>query len=337
MFPKFRKTISSVAAFPSFVHVETTNHCNAQCPMCPQKNMQRARGVMADELYQKILDECATHKDTVKRFVPYMQGEPLTDPDIFARIKVAKERGMKHVFLSTNAGLLNQERTRTLLESGLDSLRINFDGGSPASYEKMRYPLKYEDVSRNIAYLIKQKRLRRRTKPEIVLSFIETDINRGEYPLVRKQWAGRADMIVWIPAHNYSGQVAVNTPRAAYNPCIDLWHKISILVNGDAALCCLDYEGQIILGNVREKSIAELWNSPQMNEVRNGHLAGEVIPFCRKCSELYRGRSDRQLALLLRNEYDRLDPFDMLVKKVFTAMVHSRPGRPIARFLKRFY
>ncbi|MDP2278360.1 MAG: SPASM domain-containing protein, partial [Nitrospirota bacterium] len=50
--------------------------------------------------------------------------------------------------------------------------------------------------------------------------------------------------------------------------------------------CCFDYSGKYIVGDVKLERIAEVWNSPKMQELRKNHLSGIInnIELCRNCS-----------------------------------------------------
>jgi len=41
---------------PEIVQIESTNICNAKCVFCPRDEMHRKQGVMAFDLFRKIVD-----------------------------------------------------------------------------------------------------------------------------------------------------------------------------------------------------------------------------------------------------------------------------------------
>ena len=54
-----------------------------------------------------------------------------------------------------------------------------------------------------------------------------------------------------------------------------------ISVDGDMLLCCLDYDRAHKFGNIADKSIRELWYSPEAKEARR--LVGGGIPATPLC------------------------------------------------------
>jgi len=59
---------------------------------------------------------------------------------------------------------------------------------------------------------------------------------------------------------------------------------LNINWTGQGILCCNDYHGAVDLGNVRDQSLVEIWNSPAMHQYRL-HLQNKNrhLPLCDKC------------------------------------------------------
>ena len=93
---------------PSEVWIETTNRCNAACPICPHRGMRRRKGVMEYSLYTKIIDDCSTLR-SVRRIQMNLTGEPLLDKDIVRRIRYAHQKCDAKTALFTNGALLDRE------------------------------------------------------------------------------------------------------------------------------------------------------------------------------------------------------------------------------------
>ena len=68
--------------------------------------------------------------------------------------------------------------------------------------------------------------------------------------------------------------------------CPHAFGIMHILKNGDVPLCANDWEHREKLGNVREQSIREIYNSSRMLEIRELMEQGrfEEIPPCKDCS-----------------------------------------------------
>jgi len=73
--------------------------------------------------------------------------------------------------------------------------------------------------------------------------------------------------------------------------CLGLRDQIAILVDGTVVPCCLDSEGSINLGNIKDSLFSEIIISPKAEKIYNGFSERKLIEeLCRKCG--YRRRFD---------------------------------------------
>lgn len=72
-------------------------------------------------------------------------------------------------------------------------------------------------------------------------------------------------------------------------------NRIGILYDGRVTLCCGDYEGGTAIGNVRERSLVEIFESARMRQVMAGFARNRVLqPYCQRCL----GATSRTMALI---------------------------------------
>ncbi len=85
--------------------------------------------------------------------------------------------------------------------------------------------------------------------------------------------------------HNQAGMVPAQTnPRT--HACLSVL-GLTVDVYGDALLCCLDYYRKHQYGNIKDKSLEQIWTD--LNYVKVRKLIGERKPgaaLCKGCSEL---------------------------------------------------
>ncbi|HTZ18964.1 MAG TPA: radical SAM/SPASM domain-containing protein [Dissulfurispiraceae bacterium] len=66
--------------------------------------------------------------------------------------------------------------------------------------------------------------------------------------------------------------------------CFGMQDHFAVLYNGDVVLCCIDYDGNTKVGNVRESSLEEILSSTQVGEIVSGFRKMKLVhPYCRKC------------------------------------------------------
>ena len=268
--------------FPPTVRIESTNLCNARCVTCTRDIMTRDKGVMDFALYKKIIDECAGQR--VRSVHLHNFGEPLMDKGIYERIQYATDKGLK-ARMFTNLSLMNEEAAEKLVKSGLDRLKGSIDGNSRETFEQARQGLSFETVTKNIETLLQVRQRLGSWTPRIGLTYVETSENREETRGFLKRWRGKVDFIDFTSYHNWGGELGSGRHKPMGLPCPRIWQTFTILWNGDVSICCMDYDGTTVLGNVRDDSIASVFNGPVMAEIRRWHLRGEFqrIPICLGC------------------------------------------------------
>ena len=276
------------SAAPRTVNIESTSHCNAKCLTCPHPYHQRVRGIMDDDLYVKVLDECIDLG--VKKIHLQNFGEPLIDRKLPEKIKMAKDRGIETVKIISNASALTENKSRQLIEAGLDEIKVSFDGLSKDVFEKVRVGLKYEKIVANLEGLVRLRRAMGRTNPKIQLMFVAIKENEFEEKGFVERWRGVVDRVDVTRAHNWGGSDQVAGASEPKNQtgfqCMRLWQTFTVLWDGRVSICCVDYEGTEILGDLRKNTMREIWGEKRLAQIRQWHTRGEFgkVPVCANCT-----------------------------------------------------
>lgn len=291
---RIRQSVKRFSALPFRVMIENTNICNADCTFCPHKAMRRPSGVMDMALFKKIIDDCSS--SGVDYVTIYGFGEPLMDRLFFERVRYAKEKGIKRVTTNTNAFYLDEEKIDLLIKSGIDEVYVSFDAFSAATFKKIRPNLDFNKVRQNILGLLAKRAEAGSSRPQVVLSFVESPLNSKEVSLYLRYWKGRADFVSISIAHNWTGQIKDKNLQGAAlrDPCRLLWTDMFILYNGDVALCCNDYEGRVIIGNIKNRSIKDIWGGDILAKLREVHLRKNfsALGLCEKCNYNFHYKSN---------------------------------------------
>ena len=68
------------------------------------------------------------------------------------------------------------------------------------------------------------------------------------------------------------------------------FYKMYITYNGDVVSCCMDWRRQVVLGNITERGIREIWNGPEYSRFRQLHIEGQEakVDLCSACSYTFR-------------------------------------------------
>jgi sulfatase maturation enzyme AslB (radical SAM superfamily) len=246
-----------VKRLPDIVQIESTNLCNAKCVFCPRDEMHRRQGVMDMDLFTKIVDECAELGITHVRVHNY--GEPFLDKQLVEKVRYAKQRGIKEVGMISNGSLITEELAQGMIDAGLDAINISVDASGKEVFEHTRLNLDYDTVIGNIRTLARLRNASGKTHPKLILSFVRQHDSADERAFI-DEWRTVADKIHITDLHNWAGTLDARTD--VHFPCYRLWLTFTVLWDGRVSLCCADFDGRNVLGDLPAQTIAQVWKSP---------------------------------------------------------------------------
>ena len=167
-----------VPDLPAVLYIETTNRCDSLCQTCIRtfRTLEPPKDLTLAELV-RIVDQFPR----LTRVLLHGIGEPLLNPDLFRMIAYLKGRGVTVVFNSDAIGLTEKKR-RSLIESGLDELRVSMDAATLETYRAIRGVAKFDRVVENVTALTHLKRALGVGLPKISLWFTVMKKNLEELP-----------------------------------------------------------------------------------------------------------------------------------------------------------
>jgi MoaA/NifB/PqqE/SkfB family radical SAM enzyme len=263
---------------PEIVQIESTNICNAKCVFCPRDEMHRKQGVMSFELFTKIVDECVELGITHVRVHNY--GEPFIDRRLVEKVAYAKRKGIQEVGMISNGSLITEAVARGMIEAGLDAINISVDASGREVFESTRVGLNYDKVIANIERLVRIRAELGRRRPKLILSFVRQNNSADEQAFI-EHWKRIADKIHVTDLHNWAG--TLNRESDVNYPCYRPWLTFTVLWDGRVSLCCADFDGRHVLGDLNTSSIREIWNAEPYVNARRLHLESGGPDICRSC------------------------------------------------------
>lgn len=286
----FQKKISF--EFPLRFNIEPTNYCNLSCSMCPRE-LNRSFGYMDINIFQKIINESILYG---KRLIITINkdGEPLLHPELSHMVKYAKDKKAAYkINFYTNGILLTEDKSLGLIKSGLDTIHISIDAFTKETYRKIKNSQKLEVVEENVKRLVALKKKLQSKTPLVVVKIIQTPDTQSEIKPFIHKWKSIADFIEIGEYHNWDGTLNGSSQFNPKNlledtdryPCTFLWYNPVILWDGKITTCCVDYQGKGIIGDIKEESIANIWQGNILKNIRMAHLKGKynTIPLCSRC------------------------------------------------------
>jgi len=244
---------------------------------------------MSLSLFERILDEIAPMKPAVNL---HHSGEPLLHPQIHQMTTMARERGV-HVGYFTNATKLDAAARQQILDQPPNWIGFSVDGYTRETYESVRVRSSWDLAMGNIEKLLAERRARGQRLPYTYLSTVELPNQDVDWDSARKIFRSHframgLDQLSVASTHSWAGSMSwlANGEPVQKTQCPFPWTGVGILWNGMVVPCCMDLEGSHPVGDLREKSLMEIWNDEPMQELRRALAArrAQDIPLCADCS-----------------------------------------------------
>ena len=254
---------------PNKAFFEITNACNLKCSFCHGTKR---------EIKYLTLSEFRRGAEQLRDFADYLyfhlMGEPLLHPLLKEFFDIAGELGFK-VILTTNGTLLDKKKDILLSAKALHKVSIslhcyeaNGTGCSIDEYLKSCFDFCREAADSGIISVMRlwniggEDEMNNKILADMHNYFPNEwkEIYSG-YKLREKvflEWGNKFD---WPDTEGeYVGE---------NHSCYGLRDQIGILSDGTVVPCCLDAEGAINLGNIFEKDLNEILNSPRAIALKN--------------------------------------------------------------------
>lgn len=300
--------------FPQVFELETTNHCPYTCNMCPRTyGMTRELGHMDPGLLREILAQVrpACQKERLDR-PPLMRlthyGEPVVYRHFRQSIALCHERGLG-VYLSSNPSAWTPQRIEEMLDAALDELLAMVDGMDDATSTSIRGPAaSFVRGEANLRRLAAAKVSRGLARPKLIVGMVKQVRNAHQWERFQRYWSQVEGVDAVYLGHfsTFDGDVpeinelarelalrdadqarqAQRQRRLRQYPCFYPWHSVSVTWQGKVVPCCRDYNESLVLGDLRRQSLAQVWNGPRMQRLRDEFARGRVrSALCRTCEE----------------------------------------------------
>ncbi|GHT91806.1 hypothetical protein FACS1894140_2940 [Spirochaetia bacterium] len=198
-------------------------------------------------------------------------------------IEFAKKLGYSYIYINTNGWLATPERAKTLIDSGLDSIKFSMNAISREDYKAIHGVDGFERVINNIraAYEYRNKCGK---KCNVYAAFVETSKNKDHIAEAVKAMQGIVDEVMTFKVTNRGGQINevesdlyTGTDALSFKyPCGFPFNTATITAEGYLVLCCQDFCNETVIADLNNTSIVDAWNSEKFVKFRERHLANDL-------------------------------------------------------------
>jgi radical SAM protein with 4Fe4S-binding SPASM domain len=276
-------------SFPLVLNIEPTNRRNSNCYICIRQKSRLRNQDLAFDLFKKAIDEVASHGKLIMINL-HKNGEPLLNNNIFSMIGYIKDRNAsKTVHFNTNGILLAKENVVKLMDSGIDDVTISIDASRRETYEKIKRVKGFEELENNIRNFFKIKNSNGKRSPHTRVKIMEYKDTWGEIDEFVRKWKDIADEVQVTGVHNWSenieGLETTDEKKDRRYPCCLLWYELVINADGSVSPCQFDWKNEYILGNIKNNTIANMWNGEKIQNLRRAQVKKDwkYGNICEKC------------------------------------------------------
>jgi radical SAM protein with 4Fe4S-binding SPASM domain len=285
------------------VNVEISNICNLQCSFCPE--VIRAKKLIDLDLFERIVEQVAPLTELI---CFHLMGDPLVHPRLSELVEICGRYGAK-IFFVTNGVLLREKQADILLNPAFYQVNVslhsffdNFPDRDPLQYLERVFDYTERALEQRpdlyINYrlwnldAVDEANASRAKKNWELLQRIEErfDFSMKYEPDVRKYKSLRVKGRLYLHFDTEFVWPALELPvLGEAGTCYGLSSHFGVLVDGSVVPCCLDKEGAISLGNIKDHAIQKILESPRATAILKGFQQGRLVEdLCKRCQYIER-------------------------------------------------
>lgn len=306
---EFLHNLRQIEARPWNLHIELTNICNADCIFCAYRFQSRKKMIMAKEVYSKALDDYCSMGGGELRLETCL-GDPLLDPGFIERIRQARFRPeITKITTLTNGINLDRIGIEKILRCGIDEVGISSGPWDERLYKLIYHSDNYRRMRNNVVELLRKK-IEIKSHAEIKILFrsnlsMKKTLELPDYKTIRylpHKVEFNTDFDTWLgnikEGDLLKGMHLRPLSWLEKEPCYLLYDGPIVFADGKVGLCgCRDFnaDSELIIGNIMENSLLDLWRSEKTHVLRKRFWQGDFPDICARCTayanlDLYRSR-----------------------------------------------
>jgi len=265
------------------VYLEISNICNLSCRFCP--GTKRAKKALTEEELAVLLPKIRPYTDYLYF---HLMGEPLLHPKLERFLEMAGAYGFK-VILTTNGTLLKKQQEMLLASPALHKINISLH-----AFEANDLAVSFEEYLTDcFAFgkasagkkLVVYRLWNQGGENKHNMQILDTmhDFFPGDW--VKERLGTRIAERTYLEYGDKFDWPDLTAPEGSSHVfCYGLRDQLGILCDGMVVPCCLDHEGDLVLGNLLVEDMETVLNSPRAKAIYEGFSNREAAEeLCRKC------------------------------------------------------
>ncbi len=306
---------------PFIYNIETTNYCNMKCVMCPRTMYMTRKNIWIDDnLFEKLTNKVRMHDEKdLNEFWNWLEkdyhynpnevsengfyfsivsrclvlhgfGEPFLDKKLIERLEICKKKNIPTYFSCTPA-TMTVEKAKKAMDAGLNVLKFSLDAMDEKKIQSIRGKrANFADAVNKILELLEYKK-EKKLKTLLVPCMIDLAMEKTDKKMHKdflKFWSDK-DVFAYIKSQDnrwlYENDANLKSKSHYENQyCEYPWLSLTVMADGNVVPCTQVSNSELVLGNVNDNSLEDIWNGKKYKEFRKMHVTGK-FPKGHKCKE----------------------------------------------------
>jgi hypothetical protein len=267
----------------SEIRVETSTLCNYRCVMCPRERLTRRQQTMPNDLFERILRSAKATFPELQMCTVSGFGELAADSEWRTKLRLACQL-FDEVHVVTNLSLVKESELSELAEHTTE-VRVSLYASDEAAYRSVHRP------PQRVAFADQEAKVRRLVElgAKVQLTCCELDENRESVRAFIDRWQDVVDSVeVWRPHNWVNGReyraLAEDRLPSCGRPATG---PIQVQVDGTVNVCCFDFDGAMLIGDLKQQSFSEIFEGAELARIRRLHATGRAdeLPLCKGCDQ----------------------------------------------------
>ena len=301
-------------AAPLAMSIDTSEACNFRCRFCVY-NQSRQNGlarrpagtkpIMEMAVFEKLVGDLKAFPQKVKKISVHCRGEPLLNPDIARMIRLMHDAGVTEcVKISSNGSLLTRELARDIIDAGIGQFVFSVEHATREGYRDVTGGAwdDYDAIVENFRVLREERDRSGRRDVNLcakILDFISDSEKEkfkadfGPYAdtlLITGLYASsRPELVDGTMGRGQEGGFYQAGLKMDRKVCPEPFFFLCVDARGEVMPCWMDWSNGLVIGNIMETPLRDIWNGDRMRRVRLAHLTGKRVDLdvCRNCQFIY--------------------------------------------------
>lgn len=288
---------------PEWLQIELSGICSLNCDLCAYSKRKKEHKILMDrDLVIKTLDDIISLNRNPRIELAHF-GESTLNPDFRYIISELESRNFTRGCVITNSSNLNKEESLKIIRSNsIEEIVFSIYGSEIRQFEKFTNASGlFNKIEGNIfrfLMLCLAEEYHRKNPLKVTFSIIPHGIKEDyertfnfwadiyeEFNNIRRlSWKNKIEDRFWYCQVDSRAGTVDYPEKLSFNWC-EHHRELIVFANGDVSFCCMNSLHESILGNIKDDTLYNIWNSEKSERIRRDYANNRQynIELCNHC------------------------------------------------------